>query len=161
VVVRIESIAENLRSDNQEDWANAVHSCRRLLQTVADVIYPPRDAKTISSGSKTRTIQLGPDNYINRLATFCEERSNSKRFNELVGSHLALVGDRLDAVFKAAQKGSHANVSREEASRTVIYTYLLIGDILELHESTEKIGKEDKSEVDGIAALQEAGPEAT
>lgn len=111
---------------------------------MADVIYPPRDAKTISSGSKTRTIQLGPDNYINRLATFCEERSNSERFNELVGSHLALVGDRLDAFFKAAQKGSHANVSREEASRTVIYTYLLIGDILELHEGTEKIGKEDR-----------------
>jgi hypothetical protein len=49
-----------------------------------------------------------------------------------VGSHLKFLGDRLDAVFHAAQKGSHAAVSHDEANRYVIYTYMLVGDILAL-----------------------------
>lgn len=40
------------------------------------------------------------------------------------------------SMFKAAQKGSHDTiVSREEADRYVIYTYLIVGDILSLRES--------------------------
>jgi len=131
------------------------------MQAVADVIYPPRDAKTISVGAKKRTIQLGAEHYINRLVAFCEERSSSERFNELVGSHLALLGDRLDAVFRAAQKGSHAMVTRDEASRTVVYTYLLIGDILELREDGESRSDEAVTGTAIEAALgasQEAGP---
>ena len=42
------------------------------------------------------------------------------------------MGDRLDAIFRAAQKGSHSTVTKEEADRCVVYTYLLVGDILSL-----------------------------
>jgi len=75
---------------------------------------------------------LGPDNYINRLICFAEDKSDSNRFQDIVGSHLGFLGDRLDAVAEATQKGSHAEVSREEADRYVIYTYLIVGDILSL-----------------------------
>jgi hypothetical protein len=37
-------------------------------------------------------------------------------------------------VFRAAQKGSHAVVGREEANRYVVYTYMLVGDLLSLHD---------------------------
>jgi hypothetical protein len=37
----------------------------------------------------------------------------------------------LDAAFTAAQKGSHADISsREEADRYVVYTYMLVADLL-------------------------------
>lgn len=65
---------------------------------------------------------------------FIEAQSNSKRFQELVGSHLKFIGERLDAIFKAAQKGSHAKVTREEAQRYAIYTYMLLGDVLLLKD---------------------------
>jgi hypothetical protein len=32
----------------------------------------------------------------------------------------------------AASKGTHSDVSRDEANRCVVYTYLLVGDILAL-----------------------------
>lgn len=132
-VKRFTAVYENLASDNPEDWSNAVHSCRRILQDLADVLYPPREDREIDTQGKKRVVRLGADNYINRLAAFAEEQATSARFEEIVGSNLSYLGERLDATFQAAQKGSHSTiVSREEADRYVVYTYLLVGDLLAL-----------------------------
>lgn len=86
-------------------------------------------------GGKNKIIKLGKDNYINRIIAYVESQSNSERFTDIVGSNLGFLGDRLDAIFKAAQKGSHDTISsHKEADRYVIYTYLIIGDILSLVE---------------------------
>lgn len=131
-VQKLSAVYENLNSDNAEDWSNAVHSCRRILQDLADSIYPARDDATIEVGGKSKTIKLGPDNYVNRIIAFLQERTESERFQEIVGSHLSYIGERLDSVFRAAQKGSHATVNRDEADRYVVYTYLLVGDVLSI-----------------------------
>jgi hypothetical protein len=131
-IKKLTAVYGNLQSENPEDWSNAVHSCRRILQDLADSTYPAR-ADTVSEiDGKKKTIKLGPDQYINRLIAFIAERTKSKRFSAVVGSQLQFIGDRLDAVFAAAQKGSHATVTREEADRYVVYTYLITGDILSL-----------------------------
>ncbi|QSB21687.1 hypothetical protein JN403_06810 [Pseudomonas sp. 15A4] len=73
---------------------------------------------------------------------YVEENASSGRFEEIVGSHIGFLGERLDSIFKAAQKGSHDVITtQEEADRYVIYTYLVIGDILDL-----------KAEVDATAS---------
>ncbi|WP_183132381.1 hypothetical protein [Pseudomonas syringae] len=132
-VKKLTSVYDNLLSQNTEDWSNAVHSCRRILQDVADVLYPPRASKIINPGPRQREIKLGADNYINRLVAYVEENSASERFEEIVGSHMKYLGERLDSIFQAAQKGSHDVItSQDEADRYVIYTYLVIGDILKL-----------------------------
>jgi len=131
------SIYDNLKSNNAEDWANAVHSCRRILKALADKLYPPKNGvPEIDRGGKK--IQIGPDNYINRLKIYVEERSRSEKFRKIVGSHLEYLeylGKRLDAIYEASCKGSHDEInSIEEAERYIIYTYMLIGDILTLTE---------------------------
>jgi len=126
---------QNLSSDNPEDWSNAVHSCRRILQSLADVIFPPQEKGRVS-GQKGREkeIKLGPDNYVNRLMCFVEDNSSSQRFSEIVGSHLRYLGERLDSIFQAAQKGSHGIITaRVEADRYVVYTYMVVGDILSIY----------------------------
>jgi hypothetical protein len=129
---KLAAVYENLQSDNPEDWANAVHSCRRILQDLADALYPPRDDVVKEIDGKTRTIRMDAEAYINRLVAYAEGMSSSGRYNALVGSHLRFLGDRLDSVFQAAQKGSHATVGKEEADRYVVYTYLIVGDLLSL-----------------------------
>lgn len=129
-VKKFNAVYDNLQSENSEDWSNAVHSCRRILQDLADVIFPAIDESRVKAGKK---INLGKDSYINRIMCFVEDSSNSERFQHLVGSHLEFLGERLDSIFKASQKGSHANIlAREEADRYVAYTYLVVGDILTL-----------------------------
>jgi hypothetical protein len=80
-----------------------------------------------------KIVQLGAEHYVNRLMAFVDDHSSSDRFNEIVGSHLGYLGDRLDSVVDATNKGSHTTiVSRDEADRYVLYGYLLVGDILSL-----------------------------
>ena len=132
-VRKFTAVYSYLASDNPEDWANAAHSCRRVLQDLADALFPAvSETRTRMVNGKTIAIKLGPDHYINRLLAYLEDMSYSERYEAIVGSHLSFVGDRLDAMFKAAQKGSHASVTRDEANRCVVYTYLLVGDILTL-----------------------------
>jgi hypothetical protein len=134
------AVHDNLQSANPEDWANAVHSCRRIMQAVADAVFPPSSESRVKEMAKGRTeIKLGKENYVNRLVCYAEARSASQRFSDLVGSHLGFLGDRLDAVFSASQKGSHAVVTRDEAHRYVVYTYMIVGDILSL-QPAEKVG---------------------
>ncbi|GGA40571.1 hypothetical protein [Paenibacillus physcomitrellae] len=124
------SVYENLKSDNDEDWANAVHTCRRIIKEVADVLYPPTDEPILLPGGKQ--LKIGGDQYINRLIQYIESKSTSEKFTSIVGSHLKFIGERLDGVHEAANKGTHAEVTLEEAERYIIYTYLVIGDILSL-----------------------------
>ena len=127
------SVWDSLRSQNVEDWSNAVHSCRRVLQGVADAVYPPNPDGLSEVERNGQKIKVGPDQYVNRIMLYVQDRSDSGRFEEVVGSHLTYLGDRLDALQAAATKGSHAKIqSREEAERYTTYTYMLIGDILSL-----------------------------
>jgi hypothetical protein len=132
-IQKFSAVHENLLSENPEDWANAVHSCRRILQDLADKLFPPtEETRSINKDGRTIVVRLGKDHYINRLLAFAEDASESARFTDIVGSHLMFLGERLDSVFSAAQKGSHASVAKEEADRYVIYTYLIVGDLLTL-----------------------------
>lgn len=142
-LTKIDSIADNIESENPEDWANAAHTCRRLLQALADKLFPPTSDRVTGKGKNTKTIKLGSEKYINRLIAFCEDNASSSVFENLVGSHLSFIGNRLDAIFKGAQKGSHASLSLEEAKRIVIFSYLCVGDILKLAGNNERYTTEE------------------
>jgi hypothetical protein len=135
-VKRFSAVYENLRSENTEDWSNAVHGCRRIMQDLADAVFPPTDqVRVVKVGGREQQIKLGRENYINRIIAFIEDKADSEKFQGIVGSHLNFIGNRLDSIVEAANKGTHDTIiSREEADRYVVYTYLLVGDILSLLE---------------------------
>lgn len=123
------SVYENLSSDNPEDYANAVHSCRRILLDLADALYPPSDTPIQVNG---KPIKVGVDQYVNRLIQYISSKSNSDTYKAVVGSDLSSIGERLDAINKAVCKGTHVDVTKDEATRYIIHTYLLISDIISL-----------------------------
>jgi len=130
---KFSSAYNNLLSENPEDWSNAVHSCRRILKDLADSLFPPCEDKVMKDGKKSKVIKLGEDNYINRLIAFIESKTTSEKFTTIVGSHLGFIGDRLDSIAESSHKGTHSTITtKEEADRYVIYTYLVVGDILSL-----------------------------
>ena len=130
----IQSIQQGLSSENPEDWANSVHSCRRLIKTVADSLYPPSDEK-IKLNNKE--FGVGEDQYINRLMIYIEKRKNNQTFGNVLKTNVDLIGNRIDALHGAANKGTHSNVSLYEATQYAIYTFLILGDILSLEDTDE------------------------
>ncbi len=124
------SVYDSMDSENPEDWANAIHSCRRILNDFADSIYPPSDEPIKLENGKT--VKVGKDQYINRLVQFISSKSISETYATVVGSDLRSIGERLDAINNAVCKGTHSSLTKDEASRYLIHTYLLIGDIIQL-----------------------------
>jgi hypothetical protein len=112
-------------SNNSEGWANAVHSCRRILSEFADSLYPPSETPISING---KMIKVGKDQYINRLI-----KSESVTY-KVVGSDLENIRGRLNAINDAVCKGTHTDVITQQASRYIIHTYLLISDILVLND---------------------------
>ncbi|MFA9466062.1 MAG: hypothetical protein ACERKN_17420 [Velocimicrobium sp.] len=129
-IKKFNSVYDNIDSRNSEDWANAIHSCRRILNDFADSIYPPSEVPIMLEGGKT--IKVGKDQYINRMIQYISNKSKSNTYASIVGSDLKSIGERIDAVNNAVCKGTHSNLTKNEASRYLIHTYLLISDILNL-----------------------------
>ena len=130
------SVYSNLQSEKQEDWANSVHSCRRILKDVADFLFPATDEEIDIGNDKT--LKMSDENYIARLKQFIKLNMDSNSFKKVIGSNLEFIGDRIDSIYKSTNKGTHAKVEQKEAESYVMYTYMLIGDILELYKPKDQ-----------------------
>lgn len=125
------TVYNNMISNNPEDWANAVHSCRRILLDIADALYPAQDESINVDGKQ---IKVGKNEYINRLMQFVDSKKESETYIKIVGTELKYIGERLDAVVNAVNKGTHKEITQFEAKRFIISTYLLISDFIALKE---------------------------
>ena len=129
--LKLAAAFENVSSDNPEHWANAAGTCRRLLKDLADSLRPP--------GEDVEGRKMGSDNYVNRLVDWIVSQGGTgKTMKDLVAADLEFLGRRLDASADAGHKGAHAEVSQAEASRYIVGTYLLVGDILGMRKSPER-----------------------
>jgi len=128
---------ENLAGDNPIQWNNAAKGCRDLIKAVADSLHPP--------GKPVNGIKMTDSAYINRLVDWIKNNLGSKTTSEVIICDLEDLGKRLDAFTKSGNKGTHSNVTKQQASRYVVGTYLLLGDILYLrHEKF--INNDEKTE---------------
>ena len=121
---------KSVSSSNPEEWSQALTSCRRLLEGLADELFP-----AIENDKKGRS--LGQGQYVNRLWAYMDEKIESKSNKELAKTHVDFLGSWLEKVNKLANKGVHAELSQIEAVKSVFHTYLVIADLLSYLE-TEK-----------------------
>lgn len=63
---------------------------------------------------------------------YIESKSSSNSFNSIVWSHLKFIWERLDSVYNSANKWTHKTLTKEEAERYVIFTFIILHDILSL-----------------------------
>ena len=126
-------IAERMAEGNTEACAEALTSCRRLLMTVADSLFPPSDSDWIDGTGKKR--KVGIDNYKNRLLAFIESSIKSSTTRALIENDLEHLSKRLDAIYEKSCKGVHSDVTIEEARLTIIQAYIFIGELSRIDEA--------------------------
>ncbi len=114
-----------------EERAQALTSCRRILKSVADVVYPVPAEPVPDNDGKIR--DLSSEKYINRLWQFIDQAQVGGTFTQSIHATLIDLGNRIDALYQLCNKGTHADqVSVREVEWCVIQTYLLSGEMLSL-----------------------------
>lgn len=125
---------KGVSSNNKEEWSQALTSCRRFFEKLADSLYPATDEK-INGRS------LSKSNYINRLWAFLDESIKSDSNKEVAKKHIDYLGSYFQSLYKITNKGVHTEITRVEALKTVMHIYLVCVDILDL------LKKENKSNI--------------
>jgi hypothetical protein len=130
------AINDRLKENNQEAYSQALLSCRRILESVADSIFPAQNTPYTSLDGKQRDV--GPNNYINRILAYIEQNSTKKTNSSLIIANLEHLAARLDALNNESQKGVHDNVTIEESRLTIIQMYLIIAEVARTKQSIPK-----------------------
>jgi hypothetical protein len=124
--VRLPQAFERLRAGDPESISHALTTCRRVIDSFTDSMFPAR-AEPAYIGEQQ--IKVGAHEIRNRVRAYVYERigqgSRYERLNKMITS----LYDRVSA-------GVHADVSVGEARALVLQTYLLLGEILTLSEAS-------------------------
>ncbi|PZF09954.1 hypothetical protein DEJ25_13290 [Curtobacterium sp. MCPF17_011] len=126
-----------LKDGGNEDRAHALTSCRRVLKTIADELYPASSEPVIGDDGKARV--LGDDKFVNRLLQFVSEKVGKHENGAAVQAALKDVGTRLTALNDLASKGVHAKVTTYEVDTCVVQTYLVVADVLRIRERAGRL----------------------
>jgi hypothetical protein len=130
----------SMQENTPESRSHALTSCRRLLKSLADVLYPPSDKPVVGVDGKPRA--LTEDKDIARLWQYVFEQTARSASGNLLVAQTTDLGNRLDRLYDLACKGVHAEVSEVEVSQCVIQTYLLAGDLVRIFEKQPSLSEE-------------------
>ncbi|MFA4956132.1 MAG: hypothetical protein WC556_04070 [Candidatus Methanoperedens sp.] len=128
-----EAYEDLMKSDSHLAFQQTAHACRVILKDFADATFPVGDKKTFNDfDGKPHPIK--DDDYINRIIACVQENTNSKSDREFIKNSLIYLGNFLKSINDLASIGTHHEISKEDANRCLIYTYLVLGDIIKLLE---------------------------
>jgi hypothetical protein len=134
---------ERLYSGTSEDLAHALTSCRRMIKSLADHLYPASNDAIVGADGVTR--KMSDDQYRNRLLEYVRQTLGKHGQGEVMQRTLDSLGARLKSLDALASKGVHDEVSAAEAETCVVWTYLLAADLLRLADGTSALLVDVKS----------------
>jgi hypothetical protein len=128
---KLMAIYEKIGSSKAEDWSQIALECRRMLKEVADSLYPASDEPFRAKSGKEYVVK--DDDYVNRLLAFADSNAEGDE-RRIIIAETEHLGSLLAQVNEFAGKGVHGAISEIDAHRVVVYTYLLLGDLLVLKQ---------------------------
>ncbi|MEV4952179.1 hypothetical protein [Paenarthrobacter nitroguajacolicus] len=125
---------QRISEGSAENYAQALTSCRRMIKSLADALYPPTDVPIKGKDGKERT--LGDDQFMNRLMQFAIERLGKSTHLKLVEETTNSLGNRLNKLNSLASKGVHQEVTLIEAESCLMWTFFLTADFLRIEDGS-------------------------
>lgn len=121
----------SVNSNNQANWSNAASGCRRILMQTADKVAPPAGKKIkLSDGREKPDTEL----YRQRLKNWFKVSKTEDAITHDTSEYLF---ELLDSVDRLNAKGDKNIIEKSTAEKILIYTYLLLFDIL---KRVKKVG---------------------
>lgn len=125
VLAKMPSVIARLKEGDGEAVSQALTSCRRILEALADAIFPPNDETYEIDGNK---LSLGASKHQNRLNAYIAQRTSSK-------SRRIRLRQNLSNLFDRVSTGVHSDVDADEAFSLFLNVYLYLGEVLSLPEA--------------------------
>lgn len=125
VLEQIPAVMNRLAEEDQEAISQALTTCRRVIDSFADAIYPPSE-ETIEIGGNQ--LSLTANKHQNRINAYIHQRIESNTRKKRFRQNLSNLYDRVST-------GVHNDVTAEEARALFLNTYLIIGEILHIPAS--------------------------
>lgn len=132
VLAKIPSVINRLVEGDDEGISQALMTCRRILEAFADSIFPPTDA-TIELGGNI--LRLDASKHQNRINAYIAQRTDSISRRQRLRQNLANLFDRVST-------GVHNDVTSNEAFSLFLNTYLFLGEVLQLGDSTDGLNSQ-------------------
>lgn len=120
---KIERVSDRLRDGDPESVSQALTTCRRLIDSCADYVFPAQGGQYELDGEAT--LSVGQQNVLNRLQAYSHQCGIPKSRRDRLRRTLADLYGRCSA-------GTHAEVTVEEARFVFLQTYVALGEILTL-----------------------------
>ncbi|WP_066271922.1 AbiTii domain-containing protein [Hydrogenophaga palleronii] len=128
ILEKIPAVMDRLADGNEESVAQALTTCRRIIEAFADSIYPPSQ-ETVEIGGNT--LKLDGSKHQNRINAYVHARTDSHSRKQRIRQNLANLFDRVST-------GVHTDVTPEEARALFLNTYLFLGEVLHLPSNAPK-----------------------
>ena len=134
-IIKLQAIEGKIDSGNTEMYSQALTTCRRLFESVAVELfnkYFPDYKEKMYKTKSGKDIDVSGDHYKNKISAVIEKLEDKSASKTIVGSNIIYLLDWIDNLSNLQCKGVHAEVSKEDAERCIIQTYICLGDILNL-----------------------------
>lgn len=137
-IEKLPIVYEQLSNNNSVVFSQIASTCRQIIKDVADALYPPQKN---SLRKNNKNIRLDESKTINRILTRIQNDSEQSVFKSM----FEYVDNFLHSIQDYASKGDHSKFKKSDATRCVVYTYILLGDILHYHINNKKQNKKRSS----------------
>ncbi len=121
--IAIESLGQ---SEDPARITHVAHACKRLIRSIADEVFPDKNEKYKMKDGKE--IQVGKEQYLNRLEAFVDDIDSENR--KYLLKKLKLLRDLYGETPESINKGTHDIISNKSAELAVIYSYIILGEII-------------------------------
>lgn len=134
-ILKLQAIEDKINSNNSELYSQALTTCRRLFENTANELFNKHFPNYKDKNYKTKSgkeINISGEHYKNKLSAVIEKPEDKSSTKSIVGSNIIYLLDWIDNLNNLQGKGVHSDITKQDAMRCIIQTYIYLGDILNL-----------------------------
>lgn len=132
-LLKLQAIEGKINSGNPEMYSQALTTCRRLFESTAVELFSKHFPDYKDKVYKTKSgaeIDVSGNHYKNKLSAVIEKLEDKSMKKTLVGSNVIYLLDWIDNLSNLQCEGVHSDITKEDAERCILQTYMCLGDIL-------------------------------
>ena len=134
-LLKLQAIEGKINSGNPEMYLQALTTCRRLFESTAVELFSKHFPDYKDKVYKTKSgaeIDVSGNHYKNKLSAVIEKLEDKSMKKTLVGSNVIYLLDWIDNLSNLQCEGVHSDITKEDAERCILQTYMCLGDVLTL-----------------------------